>query len=155
MLQEKIPRPAKGFCVKVELRMTPDKGLGSFAAQIIPANTKVLNVSTEAKFYDEKQALEYLASLSSREEKKYWLSHVYEVRNKIVKGAYDQDIVNHSSNPTIRTIFNDYNDWYSYALSDIEEGEELTEDYRNYPAESSFLKQLREDYGVSCDFMDI
>ena len=122
-------------------------------AEFIPANTTVIPESTETKVYDEKQAIQHLASLPSREERQYWVSHVYEVMDKIVKDPYDQDIVNHSSDPTIGTIFNDYNGGYSYALRDIEEGEELTEDYRTY-SQNPFMKKLREEYGVPMDFID-
>ena len=39
---EDLPRLSRsGFRVKVELRMTPDKGIGVFAAEFIPANTRV------------------------------------------------------------------------------------------------------------------
>ena len=128
--------------------MTPDKGLGVFAAEFIPANTIVMGKSTGTMYYDKKEALEYLTSLPSWEEKQYWISHVYEVRNKIIKDAYDQDIVNHSTDPN---IFYDYDDDNSIALRDIEEGEELTEDYRNEP--SPFLTKLRGEYGVPWDFI--
>ena len=52
MSQGKIPRPAKGFCVKVELKMTSDKGLGVFAAEFIPASTIVMDESTGTVYYD-------------------------------------------------------------------------------------------------------
>ena len=74
---------------------------------------------------------------------------MYEVRNKIIKDPYDQDIVNHSEDPN---IFTDCEDVYTIALRDIEEGEELTEDYRHEP--SPFLEKLREEYGVPWDFIN-
>ena len=38
MNRQDLPRPAKGFCVNAELKMNPDRGIGVFAAEFIPAS---------------------------------------------------------------------------------------------------------------------
>ena len=142
--------PAKGFLVKVELRKTPDKGIGSFAAEFLPVNTEI---STGSRYFNEKEAVEYLASLPSQEEKQYWLTHVYGVTDdKIGEDVYEQPIINHSTSPNMHTVINGYYDGYTYALRDIEEGEELTEDYRSLH-KSPFLARFRKENGVDWDFI--
>ena len=149
-----FPMPAKGYLVKVELRKTPDKGVGSYAAEFIPANTKIVEISTESRYFNEEEAVEYLATLPSQEEKHYWLTHVYGVSDdKIGEDVYDQPIVNHSTVPNTRLIIKGYHDGYSIALRDIEEGEELTEDYRKF-LKVPFLDRLRKENGAEWDFLE-
>ena len=128
-----------------------EHGLGTFAAEFVPANAKVI-IICEARYFDEKQALEHLASLPTIEEKRYWLTHVYEVKDRIAEDPYDQLIINHSSTPNVASVFKDYNDGYSYALYDIQPGEEFTEDYKHY-SKMPFLDELRKQYGVAWDFI--
>ena len=149
-----FPMPAKGYLVKVELRKTPAKGVGSFAAEFIPVNTKILEISPGSRYFNEEEAVEYLAILTSQEEKHYWLTHVYGVSDdKIGEDVYDQPIVNHSTVPNTHTIIKDYHDGYSIALRDIEEGEELTEDYRRLH-KVPFLDRLRKENGAEFDFLE-
>ena len=116
-----LPRPARGFCVKAELRMTPDKGTGVFAAEFIPANTKVYIITEDSKSFDERETLAHIASLSSEEEKKYWLRHVYPEKDKVVLDPYDLPMINHSHDPTMNMITLDYTDGYGYAIRDIKQ----------------------------------
>ena len=128
-----------------------EHGRGTFAAEFVPANAKVI-IIRETRYFDKKQALEHLASLPTIEEKRYWLSHVYEVKDRIAEDPYDQLIINHSSTPNVANVFKDYNDSYCYALRDIQPGEEFTEDYEDY-SKISFLEELRKQYGVVWDFI--
>ena len=140
---EHLPRLARsGFRVKVELRMTPDKGIGVFAAEFIPANTRVYDNQTT--YYNKEEAIAYLASLSSDEERKWWLEHAYGYEGKIGIEYNDSDMINHSNNPTIAKY---PNDGHEYTTRDIYEGEELTEDYRTYDY-VPFYEELRDKYGV-------
>ena len=149
-----FPMPAKGFLVKVELRKTPDKGVGSFAAEFIAVDTKIAELS-RSRYFNEEEAVEYLATLPSQEEKHYWLTHVYSASDeKISEDVYDQLIVNHSTVPNTRMIIKDYNDGYVIALRDIQEGEELTDDYRRFP-KLPFLDRLRKENGAEWDFLEL
>ena len=146
---EDLPRLSRsGFRVKVELRMTPDKGIGVFAAEFIPANTRVYDCQTT--YYNKEESIAYLASLSSDEEKKWWLEHAYGYEGKIAIEYDDSDMVNHSNNPTIAE---NPNDGHDYTIRDVYEGEELTEDYRTYDY-VPFFEELRDKYGITYWFIN-
>ena len=147
-LTEELPRPATGFRVKVELRMTPEKGIGVFAAEFIPANTRVYDYQTV--YYNKEEAIAYLASLSSDEERKWWLEHAYGRNGKIATEYDDSDMVNHSNNPTVAE---NPNDGHDYTTRDVYEGEELTEDYRTYER-IPFYEELCKKYGVTFWYID-
>ena len=148
-----LPRPGIGFSVEVVLKMTEDKGIGSFADEFIPKDAKIFIITKESKYYDEQEAIAHLASMNSEEEKRYWLSHVYEVKDKIAEDPYDLPTINHSNEPNMRLCIKEYGDGYCYALRDIEEGEELTEDYRTYPV-FPFLQKLMKEHGVTEAFLN-
>ena len=154
-----FPRPAKGFCVNVELRMTLDKGVGVFAAEFIPANAVVYYTTEDSILFDENEARKHIALMQSEEERVYWISHVCPLNEEsVVLDPYDIPMMNHSCNPTV--------DWrssstagycvgpdgYGLATRDIIEGEELTEDYRTYP-DTPFLNKLMEEYGITEEFI--
>ena len=156
MNREDLPRPAKGFCVNAELKMTPDRGIGVFAAEFIPANTIVCYTTDDATSFDENEAREYILSLSSKEEKVYWIEHVTPINEeRVVLDHGDLPLVNHSSNPTIfsRDTAPDGSSSYSFAARDVNKEEELTEDYRTYP-NVPFLDKLMKEYGISVDFIN-
>ena len=142
-MAEELPRPAKGFKVKAELRMTPDKGIGVFAAEFIPANTRVDDHQTT--YYNKEEAITYLASLSSDEERKWWLEHAFGKNGNIAVVSDDNIMINHSSNPTLDE---NPDDGHDYTTRDVYEGEELTEDYRKYE-DVPIYQELCKKYGVS------
>ena len=142
-MTEEFPRPAKGFKVKAELRMTPDKGIGVFAAEFIPANTRTDDHQTT--YYNKEEAIAHLASLSSDEERKWWLEHAYGYKGKIAVVSDDNGMINHSSNPTVAE---NPDDGHDYTTRNVYEGEELTEDYRTYE-DLPIYEELCKKYGVS------
>ena len=142
-----FPRPARGFLVNVVLDRSEGKGIGLFADQFIPAETKIAKITKESRYFNEEEAIAYLKSLPSEEERVYWLTHAYAFKDKIAEDPYDLLMINHSSSPNLHSVDNDYNDGYIYALRDIEKGEELTEDYNSYP-DLPFLNQLMEQHGI-------
>ena len=145
---EDLPRLSRsGFRVKVELRMTPDKGIGVFAAEFIPANTRVYDYETT--YYNKEEAIAYLASLSSDEERKWWLEHAYGDKGKIAIEYDDCDMINHSNNPALAR---NSNDGHNYTTRDVYEGEELTVDYRTHDY-VSFFEELRDKYGLTFWFI--
>ena len=144
-LHDQLPRKAKGFKVDAELKLAPGKGIGVFAAQFIPANTRVDDF--HLIFFDEQEALEHVASLPNDEERKKWLEHVWGEDGKIAmhdENLDDGGMVNHSDNPTIAV--NDQ-DGHTYTTRDVHEGEELTEHYDTYEKVPLYVK-LCEKYGV-------
>ena len=139
-----LPRKANGFKIDAELKLAPGKGIGVFAAQFIPANTRV-DVPCYI-YFDEQETLEHLASLPSDKERKEWLEHAWGEDGKIARcdANYDGAMINHSDNPTTAT---NHQDGYLYTTRDVHEGEELTEDYATYE-KVTFYEKLCEKYGV-------
>ena len=143
-----LPRRANltGFLVKAELRLTPDnKGIGVFAAEFIPANTRVDD--PHILYFDEQETLKPLASMPNDDARRHWLEHAFEIKGKV--GTYgtnlrDSGMVNHSNDPNLAV---NYQDGSMYAIKDINHGEELTEDYAK-SEELPFFKNLCEKYGV-------
>ena len=148
-MSEELPRPATGFLVRTELRMTPDKGIGVFAVEFIPANTRVDDYR-DVTYYNEEETIAYLASLSSDEERKWWLEHAYGDNNKIAVVNDDSQMINHSNNPT---LFENPDDGHDYTTRDVYEGEELTEDYRSYDI-VPFFEDLCDEYGILDMYMN-
>ena len=148
MGEDKLPRPAKGFLVKAELRMTPDKGIGVFTTQFIPANTLVY--MSDPLLYSEEEATVYLESLPTLEERQDWISHSYGSQGKICIDRDDIIRINHSDNPTLYCksfLCTSSNSYSAIAARDVKEGEELTEDYRTYTLTPAYVR-LCKKYGV-------
>ena len=150
MAEKKLPRPAEGFAVKAELRMTPDNGIGVFAMEAIPAKAVVYECEPDA--YTEEEATAHLDSLPTREDRIDWLDHAYGSQGKVCIDPGDIVRVNHSDTPTLiselspdstpRAIKN-----VSSAARDISVGEELTEDYRTYSIARAYVN-LCNKYGL-------
>ena len=139
-----IPREANGFLVKAEIRQSPGKGLGVFAAEFIPANKLIY--SSNPLTYTEEEALAYLESLPTNEEKIQWLDFAYGKNGKVCIDSDDLVRINHSENPTILIIKGTPID-YGIAARDIEENEELTENYRTYSPTPAYDNVCKK-YGV-------
>ena len=147
--EDRLPRPATGFLVRAELRMTPDKGIGVFAAQFIPVKTRIYE--SEPISYSEEEASALLESLPTLEERKHWLEHAYGSQGKVCIDQDDSTMINHSDNPNmINELLSEHKHKvknYSIAVRNIEEGEELTEDYRTYSLTPAYIR-LCKKYGV-------
>ena len=98
-----LPKMAKGFLGMAELRMTPDKGIGVFATQFIPANTQLYEYV--GKTYNKEEIIALLDTMSSHEEREYWLIHVYGLNGKLAVCLNDGDLINHSYEPTIGRLY--------------------------------------------------
>ena len=142
---------AKGFLGMAELRMTPDKGIGVFATQFIPANTQLYEYM--GKTYNKEETVALLDTMSSHEEREYWLIHVYGLNGKLAVCLNNGDLINHSYEPTIGRL----PDWeesleidHIYALRDIQKGEELTQDYGTF-IDPPFYLEVCQKYSVKVD----
>lgn len=144
MANGELPRPAKGFLVKSELRMTPDKGIGVFAAECIPVNTRVYEV--EPYCCSEEEASAYLESLPTIKERHFWLDHAYVSQGKLCVDPQDTIRINHDDNPTMsnQPSCTEPAKNCGIALRDITEGEELTEDYRTYDPDPELLRLCKK-----------
>jgi hypothetical protein len=147
LMAEELPRPAVGFLIKTELRMTPDKGIGVFATQFIPANTRIY--VSDPQSYTEEEASAYLESLPTLEERQDWLDHAYGSKGKICQDLYDTVRINHSDNPTMFNKSETEKSLKNFAIAtrDIQVGEELTEDYKVYTLTQAYIR-LCKQYGI-------
>ena len=148
-----FPRRARGFSVRVLLDKSKGKGIGVFAGEEIPMNTKIAKITEESRYFNEEEAVAYLDSLPSEEERVYWLTHVYAVKDKIAEDPHDLLMINHFSSPNIATVINDYGDGYIYAIRKIKDGEELLEDYNTY-ADLPFLERLMKKHSVTENYLE-
>ncbi len=128
--KETYPRPATGFTVTTELRLTEDKGVGVFATEFIPADTQVLDY----KYWqlDENQ-VHSLLKILDRQSGKYFMSHAWYNwgLDRIHYTDYDIIMMNHSTQPTLRDS-DDTTDIVaelSFTARDLYPGDEFTENY--------------------------
>jgi hypothetical protein len=140
-----VPRPARGFSIKADLKMsTNGRGVGVFAAEFLPAGTRVETDRVHTAFTRE-QAYAFLEAVQNDEQRKWWLEHIYCLDGlmKIDMVELDTMMVNHCDNPTVVTR----EDGFDYTTRDVNIGEELTEDYRTYDI-VPYYEELCEKYGV-------
>ena len=141
--EQSLPRPAVGYKVGAELRMTADKGIGVFATEFIPAGTQIYDFDMYE--FDQSEFLELVEMLPLVEDRKFLLDHCWGGPNdNIMMTTSDIIFTNHSQEPT---ILYSLNDCLGNAARDIHPGEELTEDYRLYEG-PQYLKDLRVEYGL-------
>ena len=143
---QNLPRPATGFLVKAELRLTRDNGIGVFADEFILADQKVYESKPDS--YSEKEALKLLESMPDHG-KKYWLDHAYGSQGRVCLDPDDIPMINHSDNPNMCNQLSSNLPIKSYgkAIHNIHKGEELTEDYRTYSPTPAYTN-LCEKFGV-------
>jgi len=106
-------------------------GIGVYAKQLIPANSIIWKFAPGVNvriFDDETTVRAHLASLQSRDERYFFLSHVYNCDGKTNEILDDANMWNHSDSPNTYSGY--LGDWDStYAKVDIQAGEELLDDY--------------------------
>ena len=146
---DQFPRPAEGFLVRAELKKTPDKGIGVFTCEFIPANTIVSDCASTV-YFNEEQTRAVLSSLPSDDVRRYWLEHTWGERGQVAYILNDISMVNHSKNPTVYSNSEDIHK--CYASRDILAGEELTEDYRAFDI-VHFQIALYDEFGIDEDYL--
>eukprot|EP01041_Mallomonas_annulata_P010141 gene10141-21152_t len=143
----------KGFCVPYELRESPGRGLGLFAAQYIPANTLLWKFEKGHNirvFETDIIVRQHLSSLASEDEKRFWVDHVYMCDGVVYEILDDGKYWNHDSDPNCGSGY--MGDWDStYSLREINAGEEFLDDYRKYE-HPEWLLQLYDEYNVPYNY---
>ena len=94
--------------------------------------------------YSEEEARKVLNSLTSPEEKRLWVEHVFAWRDKIVVLKDDMELINHSPAPNVYFSQMDGN---IRALKVILSGEELLIDYRLLGSYPEFYKKMMKEVG--------
>ena len=140
-----LPRPAVGFAIKADLKMsTNGRGIGVFAAQFLPAGTRV-DTDREQTCFTKEQAYAFMEAVPNDEQRRWWLNHFYcsDGLMKVDAVSLDTTMINHAQDPTVVTRENDCD----YTTRDVHIGEELTEDYSTYDV-VSYYDELCQKYGV-------
>ena len=145
--KQQLPRPACGFTVGLELRMTADRGIGVFATDFIPAGTQIYSEGFKYKDYtfDHSEFVKLLEMIPNREKREFFLDHCWGESNEdVLISIYDGCFINHSREPTI--LYMPVSQ-LGVAARDLHPGDEITEDYCVIE-EPSFLKDIRLKYGI-------
>ena len=145
-----------GFQVGYEVKEC-EYGQGLFAKEFISKGTliwkyvKGVNVNTYYTLEDIQKRLDCL----SKDEQDFFMSHVYLFDGCMNEITDDGCYWNHSETPNTGSALFYAPDtcWYSsYAIQDIQPGEQLFDDYGTYEYPEYFIK-LAEEYKVPQDFI--
>ena len=145
-----------GFHIDYEVRVSPGKGLGLFAKQFIPKDSLIWKISPNhnAHIYTSREeVVRHVNEMSSVEDTRQWLSRLYGGNYNAVEILDDARLWNHSDEPNCGGgLLGDTQS--TYALRDIETGEELTENYGcfEWPL---WLLDLLDEYGVKREYFTI
>ena len=145
-----------GFRIQYEVKeSSPDIGLGLFSKEFIPKGAiiwKYERGTNVLSYNGYEEAKARLAELSA-DEQKFWMEHVYLFDGYVNEILDDARLWNHSESPN--TGYGSEGDWQSsYAIRDIEAGEELLDDYGIYEYPQWFV-ELAKEYNVPQNFITI
>jgi len=132
----------------VKTKIGPSKihGIGCFADQFIPKGTDVWRFQPGFDLEIDEGEIANLSELA----KEGFLRYTYldRLTNKYIFCSDDDRFVNHSDNPNCINIYSFDGSHTSVAAKDIQEGEELTEDYEVYDANFESLDFVKVKFGT-------
>lgn len=118
--------------VKTEVRPSAIQGLGLFAAEPLSRGAIICRWDRGWAKYFTDETFALLPPLAQEYLRKYgWRN----LRGRWVIAIDDSRFMNHSNTPNMTVIVTDDCEYESRAARDIEAGEELTEDYRQFDPE--------------------
>jgi SET domain-containing protein len=133
--------------------------MGLFATSFIPKGTLIWRYNDKpggnvASYRGYEETRQRLNQLASHEERKFFMDHIYLHDGRVNEILDDGKFWNHSETPNTGygASLDDLDS--SYAIRDIQAGEELLDDYGIYEYPEWF-SQLAREYGVSQDFITI
>ena len=144
-----------GFHIEYEIKDSVGKGRGIFSKQFIPVNTLIWKYSpghNVRQFKNESEVRLHLSTLSF-DEQQFWMSHVYMDGGFVNEILDDGKMWNHSEAPNTGSGYLG-DSMNTYAIRDIQIGEELLDDYGAYEYPQWFVV-LCEQYNHSLDFFTI
>ena len=146
-----------GFHIAYELKESPGRGLGLFTLQFIPKGTLIwkycrgVNVASYKGYEDARRRLDEL----SVPDQQFWVSHIYLFDGFCNEILDDGKYMNHGEHFNTDYGCGSDADWHSsYAVRDIQIGEELLEDYGKFEYPDWYV-QLAKDYDVPLHFVTI
>ncbi|HPG31754.1 MAG TPA: SET domain-containing protein [bacterium] len=127
------------FLFKVYVANSLVHGKGLYAGEFIPKDSKIWEYDNKTvEIYDERE-WNNLLDKSAKERKKELLKFAYKENNYWILHNDIMIYTNHSDNPNVSTNYKEMlekgwniKDAYTFAVKDIEKGEELTENYKEY-----------------------
>lgn len=121
--------------VQTKLGVSPIEGIGLFAAEFIPKGTAIWKFQPGFDLEIDETAIKQLSVPAKEQFLKY--SYVNPVSKKYVLCFDDTRFFNHSDTPNTKSTHphDDHKD-VVVAMRDIQSGEELTTDYREFHDES-------------------
>ena len=118
------------------------RGVGIYSINRLEPETLIWKYNVDE--YSEEEARKVLNSLTSPEEKRLWVEHVFAWRDKIVVLKDDMELINHSQEPNVYFSRKDGN---IRAHRGILSGEELLIDYRLLGSYPVFYKKMMKEVG--------
>ena len=141
--------------VLYEVKDSVREGKGVFAKQRIKSGTLVWKriVGINSKIYSKDLSFKH-CEMSNEDERNRFLDVAYGDGNDLVFTWDDSQYFNHSNCANCGGHETDWNDPHCYAIKDIQIGEELLEDYRDYD-HTNWMIELYNKYHRMPDFYDI
>ena len=141
-----ITRICRGTCVPCEVRKSLDagkeRGVGLFSINTLETGTLIWKYDVDE--YNESEARMKMDSLSSPEEKKLWVEHIFAWKDKIVILKDDLKLINHSLKPNVYFSQQDGN---IRALEEIDAGDEMLIDYQQLGSYPEFYLKMMAEVG--------
>jgi uncharacterized protein len=131
-----------GFQIAYEVKESP-YGLGIFSKQFIPKGTLIWKYKRDTNVVSYRTVDEVRARLGqlSKEGQNFFMSHVYLYDGYMNEILDDGRMWNHSEAPNTGQSIDDVQS--SYAIRDIQDGEELLDDYGVYEYPDWFVELAR------------
>jgi SET domain-containing protein len=144
-----LDKNLSGFQVEYEIKESPF-GLGIFAKQFIPKGALIwkyhrgVNVNSYKSIDEVKVRLSQL----SKDEQEFFMSHVYLYDGYMNEILDDGKMWNHSESPNTGQSIQDLQS--TFAIRDIEPGEELLDDYGVYEYPDWFVELVLQSVAINC-----
>ena len=141
--------------VLYEVKDSVHEGKGVFAQQKIKKGTLVWKriLGINAKIYTKESSFKHCATISETERNRF-LDVAYGDGNDLVFTWDDSQYFNHSNFANCGGHETEWHDPHCYAIKDIEIGQELLEDYRDYD-HTNWMIDLYNKYTRMPDFYDV
>lgn len=146
-----------GFVVPIEVRVTPEMGRGVYAAAPVPKGSSVWNDLYHAIFTNETSFRQFLSSIrweQACDVLQWAYAFEYDENNHVGVGCCldEASLFNHANESLANVGYPDAEASRCVALRDIEEGEELLQDYGSFEEDLEWFEDLTAAAWGESDF---